>query len=46
MADVTALFWDIGGVILSNGWDCPVRAEAANTFGLDLAASGVAVAGK
>jgi putative hydrolase of the HAD superfamily len=46
MADVTTLFWDIGGVILSNGWDRAARAEAANTFGLDLAASGLAVAGK
>jgi len=46
MADVTTLFWDIGGVILSNGWDRAARAEAANTFGLDLAAIGLAVAGK
>ena len=35
MADVTALFWDIGGVILSNGWDRATRAKAANKFGLD-----------
>jgi len=21
MGEVTALFWDVGGVILSNGWD-------------------------
>lgn len=35
MPDVTALFWDVGGVILSNGWDRPARAEAAKKFGLD-----------
>ena len=35
MADVTALFWDVGGVILSNGWDRAARAEAAKKFGLD-----------
>ncbi len=35
MADVTALFWDVGGVILSNGWDRAARAAAATKFGLD-----------
>ena len=35
MPEVTALFWDIGGVILSNGWDRAARAQAAKTFGLD-----------
>jgi putative hydrolase of the HAD superfamily len=35
MPDVTALFWDVGGVILSNDWDRPARAEAAKKFGLD-----------
>jgi putative hydrolase of the HAD superfamily len=35
MADVTALFWDVGGVILSNGWDRAARAEASKKFGLD-----------
>jgi putative hydrolase of the HAD superfamily len=35
MGDVTALFWDVGGVILSNGWDRAARAEAAIKFGLD-----------
>jgi putative hydrolase of the HAD superfamily len=35
MVDVTALFWDVGGVILSNGWDRAARAEAAKKFGLD-----------
>ncbi len=35
MPDVTALFWDVGGVILSNGWDRAARGEAAKKFGLD-----------
>jgi putative hydrolase of the HAD superfamily len=35
MPNVTALFWDVGGVILSNGWDRVARAEAAKKFGLD-----------
>jgi putative hydrolase of the HAD superfamily len=35
MRDVTALFWDIGGVILSNGWDESARDEAARRFHLD-----------
>src|ERR1700720_3101636 len=35
MGDVTALFWDVGGVILSNGWDRAARAEASKKFGLD-----------
>ena len=35
MSDITALFWDVGGVILSNGWDEHARAEAAERFALD-----------
>ena len=35
MSDVTALFWDVGGVILTNGWDRNSRAAAARKFGLD-----------
>jgi putative hydrolase of the HAD superfamily len=35
MSDVTALFWDVGGVILTNGWDRASRAAAAKKFGLD-----------
>src|SRR5512133_2525390 len=33
---VTALFLDIGGVLLTNGWDRQCRALAAKTFALDL----------
>ena len=32
---ITTLFWDIGGVILTNGWDHDARMLAAQTFGLD-----------
>ena len=35
MSEITTLFWDIGGVILTNGWDHNSRMEAAQTFGLD-----------
>ncbi len=33
---ISALFLDLGGVLLSNGWDHPARKRAAETFGLDL----------
>jgi len=32
---ITTLFLDIGGVLLTNGWDRKVRRLAADTFGLD-----------
>jgi putative hydrolase of the HAD superfamily len=32
---ITTLFWDIGGVILTNGWDTRSRRKAAETFQLD-----------
>jgi putative hydrolase of the HAD superfamily len=32
---ITTLFWDIGGVILTNGWDHLSRRDAAKTFQLD-----------
>lgn len=35
MGKITTLFWDIGGVILTNGWDRESRKEAAATFHLD-----------
>ena len=35
MATITTVFWDIGGVILTNGWDHNSRAEAGKTFQLD-----------
>jgi putative hydrolase of the HAD superfamily len=33
--ETTSLFWDIGGVILTNGWDHNSRMVATQTFGLD-----------
>ncbi len=33
---ITHLFTDIGGVLLTNGWDRGMRREAARTFNLDL----------
>ena len=32
---ITALFLDVGGVLLTNGWDRLMRARAAEHFGLD-----------
>lgn len=35
MPEVTALFWDVGGVMLTNGWDRTARRDATEEFGLD-----------
>src|SRR4030081_144430 len=35
LADITTMFWDIGGVILTNGWDRVARKQAAKVFQLD-----------
>jgi putative hydrolase of the HAD superfamily len=35
MKRVTAVFCDVGGVLLTNGWERPAREEAAKLFGLD-----------
>jgi putative hydrolase of the HAD superfamily len=35
LAEITTLFWDIGGVILTNGWDHNSRQEAAAVFKFD-----------
>lgn len=35
MAQISTVFWDIGGVILTNGWDHASRRLAAETFELD-----------
>jgi len=34
---ITSLFLDVGGVLLTNGWDRDARKQAAETFGLDYA---------
>ena len=35
MPAITALFWDIGGVLLTNAWDRTERAKALERFHLD-----------
>ena len=35
MPEITTLFWDIGGVILTNGWDRNSRREGTSTFHID-----------
>jgi len=37
MAHAPTLFFDIGGVLLTNGWDTAARRRAAEAFGLDFA---------
>ena len=37
MAEITTLFWDNGGVILTNGWDRGSRQLAVEEFHLDFA---------
>ena len=37
MAEVSTLFWDNGGVILTNGWDRDARKAAVEKFHLDWA---------
>ena len=35
MARITTLFWDIGGVVLTNGWDRNSRKSACDAFAFD-----------
>jgi len=35
VADLKALFWDVGGILLTNGWDRASRRRAVETFGLE-----------
>ena len=35
MPDTPTLFFDVGGVLLTNGWDTGARKRAAESFGLD-----------
>jgi putative hydrolase of the HAD superfamily len=34
---ISALFWDVGGVLLTNAWDREQRERALHKFGLDIA---------
>jgi putative hydrolase of the HAD superfamily len=35
--EITTMFWDVGGVMLSNGWDADARAAAMRKFDIDAA---------
>ncbi|MGA9509316.1 MAG: HAD family phosphatase [Candidatus Sulfotelmatobacter sp.] len=35
MSDIHSIFWDVGGVLLTNAWDHKERAEALEHFHLD-----------
>ncbi len=35
MGEITTVFWDIGGVLLTNGWDHSSRHKASEVFGLE-----------
>jgi len=35
LTEITTIFWDVGGVLLSNGWDRNARTRAVRRFGLD-----------
>ncbi|PYX87099.1 MAG: hydrolase [Acidobacteria bacterium] len=35
MAKISAIFWDVGGVLLTNAWDRSEREQAISTFNLD-----------
>jgi putative hydrolase of the HAD superfamily len=37
---IEVLFWDVGGVLLTNGWDTAARARVSARFGLDPAEFG------
>ena len=36
MSDAPTLFFDLGGVLLTNGWDTGARRRAAETFAIDF----------
>ncbi len=36
MAKISALFWDVGGVLLTNAWDRKQREAAMSQFNLDI----------
>jgi putative hydrolase of the HAD superfamily len=37
ITEITTIFWDIGGVLLTNGWDEYQRADVLPYFGVDMA---------
>jgi len=38
--EIRTIFWDIGGVLLTNGWDKDQRADVLSSLGVDLEAYG------
>lgn len=38
VSEIKTIFWDIGGVLLTNGWDIDQRGEVLTTLGVDLPA--------
>jgi putative hydrolase of the HAD superfamily len=36
LSETSTLFFDVGGVLLTNAWDTPARTSAAKVFGLDF----------
>ncbi|MEO6982870.1 MAG: HAD family phosphatase, partial [Edaphobacter sp.] len=36
-SEIKTIFWDIGGVLLTNGWDVHQRAEVLTRLGVNLA---------
>ena len=36
MAEISTILWDVGGVLLTNGWDHIERAAVLQHFGLDF----------
>ncbi len=36
--EIRTIFWDLGGVLLTNGWDMHQRARVLSSLGVDLAA--------
>ena len=39
MAEIKTIFWDIGGVLLTNGWDEHQRARVLGKYGVDMSES-------
>lgn len=37
MSGISTILWDVGGVLLTNGWDLQQRKDVVPRFGLDLA---------
>ena len=38
LGSIRTIFWDVGGVILTNGWDLGQRTRVLGRLGVDLSA--------